>query len=135
MLLNFIFTTCTTICPVMSATFEQVQANLGAGRDRVRMVSISIDPEHDTPERLRAYARAHNAGPEWHFLTGTPAGVEAAQRAFGAYRGNKFNHAAVTYVRAPHEAKWVTVSGLKSAEELGSELRRLGMGEQVAQAR
>jgi protein SCO1/2 len=117
-MLNFIFTTCTTICPVMSATFAQVQENLGAERDRVRMVSISIDPEHDTPSRLREYAVRHEAGPEWHFLTATPATVEAAQKAFGAYRGNKFNHAPLTFLRGSHEARWVRVAGLTSAEDL-----------------
>ena len=47
-LVNFIFTTCTTICPVMSAGMSQFLTNLGAERDRVRVVSISIDPETDT---------------------------------------------------------------------------------------
>ena len=48
-MLNFIFTTCTTICPVMTATFAQVQKGLGSDAQRIRMVSISIDPEQDTP--------------------------------------------------------------------------------------
>jgi len=124
-MLNFIFTTCTTICPVMSATFEQVQRNLGPERESVRMVSISIDPDHDTPARLREYARGHDAGPEWHFLTGTPSTVEAAQRAFGAYRGNKFNHAPITFMRGLQDSRWLRVAGLKSAKDLEAELRRL----------
>src|ERR1043165_3540276 len=61
-LLQFIVTTCPTICPVMSGTFSAAQERLGAGAARARMVSISIDPEQDTPERLREYARKFKAG-------------------------------------------------------------------------
>ena len=48
-IMNFIFTTCTAICPVMSRVFSQLQSKLGDDRDKVHMVSISIDPEQDTP--------------------------------------------------------------------------------------
>ena len=60
-LVNFIFTTCTTICPVMSAGMSQFLANLGAEQDRVRVVTISIDPETDTADVLRAYAARYHA--------------------------------------------------------------------------
>ncbi|HEX9188733.1 MAG TPA: SCO family protein, partial [Vicinamibacteria bacterium] len=53
---NFIFTTCTTICPVMSATFAQTRRELGDDAGRVHFVSISIDPENDTPAALARYA-------------------------------------------------------------------------------
>jgi protein SCO1 len=124
-MLNFVFTTCTTICPVMSAAFAQVQTALGDDRDQVRMVSISIDPEHDTPARLRDYAAARNAGPEWHFLTGEPATIETVQRAFGAFRGAKSNHAPLTFMRRPGDDRWVRLEGLRSAEELALEYRRM----------
>ncbi len=61
--LDFVFTTCTTICPVLSATFSKLQDELGSMRDRVHLVSISIDPEQDTPARLAEYARKFHAGP------------------------------------------------------------------------
>jgi protein SCO1/2 len=63
--LNFIFTTCTTICPVMTATFAQMRRDLGESAGRVRLVSISIDPEYDRPEVLREYAERFHAGPGW----------------------------------------------------------------------
>ena len=124
-MMNFIFTTCTTICPVMSATFSQVQEGLGEGRERVRMVSISIDPEQDTPLRLRDYARRHEAGPQWHFLTGGAEQIEAVQRAFAAYRGSKFYHAALTFLRAPGDSHWVRIEGLVQAEAILTEYRKL----------
>jgi protein SCO1/2 len=117
-LVNFIFTTCTTICPVMSAGMSQFLANLGEERDQVRLVSISIDPEADTPDKLRAYAARYHASPSWRFLTGTPAAVEAAQRAFGSYRGGKNNHAPGTFVRSGVTAPWIALDGFSSAEAL-----------------
>jgi protein SCO1/2 len=123
--LNFIFTSCATICPVMSATFGQVQKRLGPDRENVRMISISIDPEHDTPERLRAYASRHGAGPQWRFLTGDAADIVAVQKAFDAYRGGKMGHEPFTFLRASADAPWVRLDGLGSAADLVAEYRRL----------
>lgn len=117
-LVNFIFTTCTTICPVMSAGMSQFMTNLGAEQDSVRVVSISIDPEVDTVDSLRAYAERYRAPASWRFLTGTPAAVEAAQRAFGSYRGGKYNHAPGTFVRSAQDAPWIALDGFSSAETL-----------------
>jgi protein SCO1/2 len=117
-LVNFIFTTCTTICPVMSAGFKQVQKSLGSESDHVRMVSISIDPELDTVNALQEYATRYGATPSWRFLTGTRAAVEAAQRTFGAFRGDKNNHAPATYLRRTSTSPWEVVDGLSSAETL-----------------
>lgn len=99
-IMSFIFTTCTTICPLSSQTFERLQSLLGADRRRVHMVSISIDPEEDTPARLSAYAKQYKAGPDWSFYTGTVQASLEAQRAFGAYRGDKMAHTPLTLFRA-----------------------------------
>ncbi len=115
---NFIFTTCTTVCPVMSAGFAQFHDSLGADRARVRLVSVSIDPDVDTTATLRAYAARHRAGASWQFLTGSRASIEAAQRAFGAYRGDKSNHAPATYFRLARNGPWNAVDGLSSAGTL-----------------
>jgi protein SCO1/2 len=117
-LVNFIFTTCTTICPVMSAGMSQLLANLAADQGRVRVVSISIDPENDTVEALRAYATRYHAPPSWRFLRGTPAAIEAAQRAFGSYRGGKNNHEPGTFVRSAAGEPWIALDGFSSAQRL-----------------
>ena len=124
LLLNFVFTTCTSICPVMSATFAEAQKQLIAEGYRVRMISISIDPEHDSPERLRAFARRHDAVAGWQFLTGSAADIVAVQRAFDAYRGNKMSHSPGTYVRLSAADQWVRFEGLTSAADLVAEYRR-----------
>lgn len=116
--LTFIYTSCTTICPVISQTFSQLQDALGDERDRVHLVSISIDPEQDTPERLRDYAKRFGAGPGWQHYTGTVAASVAAQRAFDVYRGDKMNHNPVTFVRLAPGEPWLRIDGFPTAGEL-----------------
>lgn len=124
-ILNFIFTSCGAICPVMSSTFSQVQAALGTGRDAVRMVSISIDPEHDTPAELKNYAEKYAAGPQWQMLTGSLDNSIAVQRAFDVYRGDKMGHTPVTFLRAKAGQSWVRLDGFASADDILREYRQL----------
>jgi protein SCO1/2 len=124
-ILNFVYTTCTTICPLMSATFAQLQDRLGSQRDKVHMISVSIDPEEDTPERLAEYARRFHAGPQWRLYTGTTEASVATQRAFAAFRGDKMGHTPVTFLRAGPGRRWVRIDGFASADELARELREL----------
>lgn len=124
-MLNFIYSTCTTICPIMTTTFAQVRKQLGPERDKVRMVSITIDPEHDVPAKLREYAMKFRAGPGWRFLTGTPTAIIDAQKAFDVFRGDKANHIPVTFLRAAANAPWIRLEGLMSAADLVREYRQL----------
>ena len=124
-ILNFIYTTCTTVCPLTSRTFEQFQEMLGEERNKVHMISISIDPEQDTPERLAAYARKYDAAPQWRFYTGTNEASLAAQRAFDVYRGDKMNHSPVTLLRTTPGKSWLRIEGFASAEDLLREYRSL----------
>lgn len=121
--LNFIYTTCTSVCPLTSQTFSELQGKLGAARDTVHLVSISIDPEQDTPTRLRDYAQKFGASAAWQHYTGTVAASIASQRAFDVYRGDKMSHAPVTLVRTRPGASWIRIEGFASAEQLLAELR------------
>lgn len=122
-LLNFIFTSCATICPVMSATFGQTQDDLARINDKYRMISISIDPEYDTPRRLRTYANLHKARPNWEFLTGSFDDIFKVVRAFDAiYKAdNKMYHRPLTFLRSNAGADWVRLEGLLSSAELAAE--------------
>lgn len=124
-IVNFIFTSCTAICPAMSATFARVQRGLGGESAHVRLVSISIDPEHDTPERLAEYARRFEAGPGWSFFTGSADASLALQQAFQVYRGDKMGHDPVTFMRAGAGEPWVRLDGFASADQLLHEYHRL----------
>ena len=120
--LSFIYTSCTTVCPLTSATLADLQDKLGPARDLVHIVSISIDPEFDTPARLRDYATRFGAGPEWQHYTGTLAASQRTQRAFDVYRGNKMDHAPVTLVRQQPGDPWVRIDGFATADQLMAEL-------------
>jgi protein SCO1/2 len=124
-LLNFIYTSCTTICPLVSEVFSRVQEALGAERAAVDLVSISIDPEYDTPQRLAAYARKFGAGPHWHFYTSSQATSVALQQAFEVYRGDKMSHEAVTFLHGAAPGRWVRLDGFATAEQLIGEYRGL----------
>src|SRR5262245_18271928 len=76
--INFIYTSCQDICPIATARLAQVEEKLGdkVGRD-VFVISMTVDPAHDTPEQLNEYAKAFSAGPVWTFVTGKPEDVRA----------------------------------------------------------
>ncbi|MAG32892.1 MAG: hypothetical protein CL908_18600 [Deltaproteobacteria bacterium] len=124
-MLNFIFTSCTTICPVMTSTFREVERQLGPERERVQMVSISIDPEHDSPARLAEYAQVRGAGEPWSFLTGDLALIRQTQIAFDVYRGNKMNHVPMTFLRASSDEPWLRLDGFAAASDIVREYREL----------
>jgi protein SCO1/2 len=124
-MMNFIFTTCTAICPVMSSIFSEVPGQLGAGAERLRMISISIDPENDTPSQLRAYASKFDAGPRWQFLTGSLENIVSVQRAFDNYRGDKMSHDPLTLLRAGPGKPWLRIEGFASPEDLAREYRKI----------
>ncbi|HJK95278.1 MAG TPA: SCO family protein [Polyangiaceae bacterium LLY-WYZ-15_(1-7)] len=68
---NTIFTTCPTVCPMLTTQMGNLQRRLAEHGEAVQLVSFSVDPENDTPERLTAYAAQHGADTSnWHFLTG-----------------------------------------------------------------
>jgi protein SCO1 len=121
---SFIFTSCSAICPVLTATLAQTRQRLGPDAERLRIISVSIDPEHDTPARLREYARQFQAGGDWRFYTGERAAIVALQKAFNAYRGDKNNHAALALIRPAGQSRWVRVEGFANAADLATEIKR-----------
>jgi protein SCO1 len=124
-MLNFIYTSCSTICPVLSSTFVQVRSQLNQDATPVRYVSISIDPEQDTPDALARYAQRYGADENWQFFTGSREEIMAVQRAFDAYRGNKMSHQPLTFLRVRAGAPWLRIEGFPKASELVREYRVL----------
>ena len=122
LVLDFVFTTCTAICPILSRTFTELQARRDLAVKPLRLVSISIDPQQDTPAVLRSYAKRFEAGKNWRFYTGTAAESVAVQRAFDVYRGNKMNHVPLTFVRRAPGQPWVRLEGYASVDALLKEL-------------
>lgn len=124
-ILNFIYTTCTAVCPILSQSFAEFQNKLGAERSQVRMVSISIDPEEDSPSRLAGYARRFEAGEQWRFYTGSVRASVTLQKAFQAYFGDKMHHRPMTFMRLAPGQPWVRLEGFTTPDDLLKEYRQL----------
>jgi protein SCO1/2 len=125
--IDFIFGTCTTICPVLSAGYVGLQNRLGADSTRVRLVSISIDPENDTPKVMKEYLKRYNARTGWDFLTGSRQDIDTVMRAFNAYIPNKMSHFPLNLIRMPSDGTWVRLFGLMGSSEFLSECQQAGL--------
>jgi len=118
-LVSFVYTHCTVVCPVVSHTFSQLQDQLGGlFGSRVRLVSLTVDPARDTPGQLKAYAAQHGARPGWVWLTGSPANVTAALKGFGTYSANFENHPAVVMLGDGRSGKWTRLYDIDDAPRL-----------------
>ncbi|RMF72307.1 MAG: SCO family protein [Alphaproteobacteria bacterium] len=117
--MQFIFTSCATICPVLSAGIASAQAELVRRAPDVRILSISIDPTYDTPARLKAYAARYHANANWRFLTGPEPMIRRTIAAFDALlrSDNKMYHRPYTYFRG-RKGDWLRVDKLLSRNEL-----------------
>jgi protein SCO1/2 len=111
-ILNFIFTSCSAICPMLSHVFSKVQDKL----PDVHQVSISIDPENDNPAKLIEYGKKFSAGKHWDFYTGTLKTSIAIQKAFKVDRGDKMNHSSVIFMRLGPDKPWVSLNGFASPD-------------------
>ncbi|MCL6480887.1 MAG: SCO family protein [Firmicutes bacterium] len=111
--INSFFATCTSVCPVMNRKMAQIQEALGdrVGRD-VFLLSITVDPENDTPARLREYAASYSARPGWHFLTGKRENVELALRKLGQYVAAREDHLTLMIVGNEPTGLWKKVLAL-----------------------
>ncbi|GAM10067.1 hypothetical protein OR1_02354 [Geobacter sp. OR-1] len=125
--LDFIFGTCTTICPVLSSCYINLQQKLGADSQKVHLVSISIDPENDTPKVMKEYLKRYGARPGWDFLTGSRRDIDAVMRGFNAYIPNKMSHYALTLIHPPKADKWIRVYGIMSTSEFLAEIQKAGI--------
>ena len=119
--INFIFTTCTTICPPLGATFARVQKELGdkVGKD-VRFISISVDPVTDTPERLKAWGAKFHAGDGWTFVTGNKPEMDQLLNALGASSARREDHSPTILVGNDTAGTWTRTYGLANTNTLVS---------------
>ena len=125
LVIDFIYTTCTTICPVLSANFLNLQNKLGDSAETIQLVSISIDPEHDRPEQMKKYMERFQAKKGWDFLTGNREDIITVLKAFDATMIDKMSHSPLYILRGPKADEWVRIHGLVGASDLNNELGRL----------
>ncbi len=125
-LIDFIFTTCTTICPVLSAGFSNFQKKIGPDSKNVHLVSISIDPEHDTPKRMREYLKRYDAKSGWDFLTGNPNDIKKVLLALNANTAdNKMYHLPLAILHSSSANQWVRIFGLIGTSDLIAEYEKV----------
>lgn len=118
-IINSFFATCPGSCPVMSATFRKIQSALGdrLGRD-VHLISITVDPETDTPEQLRRFAKAASAERGWHFVTGDKENVQQALAKLGLLTETKETHTAIVLIGNEPKGVWKKAFGLAASDEI-----------------
>ena len=113
---NFVFTTCTTICPPMGANFARLQKLL-AGKD-VHLISVSIDPAADTPGRLKEWSGKFGAGPGWTLVTGDRDEVFRLLKGLGVYTASITEHSPLVLVGNEPARRWTRAYGLAAPAKL-----------------
>jgi protein SCO1 len=114
--INFIFTTCVGICPPMGATFGKLEKAL---QDQgVQLISVSVDPVNDTPERLAAWAKKFGAGADWRLVTGAKQDVDGLLRSLGVFSADKTNHSPLILLGNDRTGTWRRIHGLSPIETI-----------------
>ncbi|HXH41180.1 MAG TPA: SCO family protein [Thermoanaerobaculia bacterium] len=122
--MNFVFTSCATICPTMGATFARVQTLLGSRKD-VALISVSIDPANDTPERLAAWSRRLGGGPGWTLVTGRTPDISEILKSLGVFTTDPAAHTPVVLVGDEGAGRWERVDGLATPNAILAALGRV----------
>jgi protein SCO1/2 len=116
---TFIFASCSVTCPILTAKMASVQNRLGADfGSKIAFLSITVDPEHDTPDVLKRYALTFGADPAgWKFLTGPPATIRDIERRYGVFAsqapGREIEHTNLTSVIDPQGMLRVQYLGVR----------------------
>lgn len=124
--MDFVYTSCTTVCPVLSAVFARLQDRLGERLGRgVRLVSVSLDPARDTPARLKAFAGRYRAGAEWTWLTGKKDEIEPVLKGLGAYTPDFASHAPMVLVGDGRTGGWTRFNGFPDLDRIVAKVDEL----------
>jgi protein SCO1/2 len=124
--MNFIFTSCTTICPTMGATFARVQRLLG-DRD-IAMISVSIDPTVDTPERLAEWSKRLGAKPGWTLVTGAKSDTDRLLKSLGLFNADPAAHSPVVLIGDDKTGQWERIDGLAAPTQIVAAIDKMEQG-------
>lgn len=119
-IIQFIFTSCKNICPVMSTIVQAIQRDV---EGEANLISISIDPQHDRPEHLTKYARLFGALDHWRFFTGELSSITNLQKRLNVFQQNKMQHQPVTFVIKAN--RLFRIDGLPSRVAMLAELQHI----------
>lgn len=115
--ISFVFTSCTTICTPLGTRMTALQPLL-RGRDDVRLISVTIDPATDTPQRLKAWSAKFGPRPRWTLVTGEKPELEKLLQALRAYSGDPSSHSPLMLIGNDVTGHWTRVNGLQPAAKL-----------------
>jgi protein SCO1/2 len=126
-LVQFFFTSCTTICGVRSAQLVAAAAKLHQAGIDIGFYTITTDPEHDTPPRLLAFSRQFGGAPpaNWHLLTGSVDSIRQVQAAFDASdpSADKMMHEPLTFIHGGMNQPWQRIDAVTTTSELAQQIR------------
>jgi len=121
--INFIFTACTSSCPLSAAIFRQVQKKLG--KQKVLLITISVDPVNDTPDRLLEFSKRFNAAPGWFFITGEKSTISGLLKSLGTFTADKNEHSNMVIIGNDLNHQWMRLYGFPQAEEILAVLKNV----------
>ena len=118
-IINSFFATCQGSCLPMTRNLEKVQEALSdrLGKD-ARIISISVDPEVDTPAELKAFSKKFHARPGWYFLTGSKESVEFILKKLGQFVEDKNDHYNIFIIGNERTGLWKKAFGLAKSEDI-----------------
>jgi protein SCO1 len=124
--INFIYTSCPDICPLTTARMAQLQERLGEAVGRnFHLISLSVDPENDTPEVLKEYSEAFGRRPGWQFLTGKPEDIQAIRYRLGDRRKVLSEHTQEIKIGNGATGEWQRSALLGDMESLVMAIRQM----------
>lgn len=121
--INFVYTTCTTVCPTLAMLFRHARTALGTQASRVQFISVSVDPVNDTPARLKAFADKFGAGLGWAMVTANKSDLDILLKALSAPTGDKLDHSPAVLVGDDTVGRWTRIDSLGKPQTLVDILR------------
>ncbi|MGR9073454.1 MAG: SCO family protein [Gammaproteobacteria bacterium] len=123
---DFVFTSCATICPLITAIFSKLQQQLDADNaDEIRLATFSLNPVNDTPAKLHKYSERFNNGPDWMWLTGEKQTINQLLNEFGVYSADFTSHPPIVFVGDAKRGLWTRFNGLPSPEQIKTRIHQL----------
>jgi protein SCO1 len=125
-LINFVFTNCEQVCPMLTRTFAKVQAEVGRNLgERIHLISISVDAQRDTPTVLKRYATQFGAKPGWRFITGKKGNVDWIIHRLGQWNEVIEAHSPLIMVADVKTGRWRALPGETTHRQLVAVLESL----------
>jgi cytochrome oxidase Cu insertion factor (SCO1/SenC/PrrC family) len=129
-LINFIFTNCQNTCPMMTRMLQEVRANLSdTVSDEVWFISVSIDPERDTPEALKSFIQENNVDESrWLFLTGEKKNIDHIVKRLGQYNEEVEAHSTLIIAGNASKHKWKKIPPMTPPPGIAQQVQLLAKG-------